>query len=150
MRKNIKIILLKDVPNLGEKWDVKEVALGYARNFLISQGLAEEATSEKIKELEERKQKEAELAEADLAKAEKSAQTLEGQTVEVTAKASEEGTLYGAISAAKIAAVLKAKGFEVRKEQIQSGHIKELGEHEVVLNLDHGLEARITLIINAE
>lgn len=150
MRKNIKIILLKDIPNLGEKWDVKEVALGYARNFLIPQELAEEATSEKIKDLEERKQREAKLAEADLEKVEKLVQDLEGQTVEIKAKASEEGTLYGAISTVKIAAALKAKGFEVRKEQIKAGHIKELGEHEVVLNLDHGLEARITLIVNSE
>ncbi len=150
MRKSMKVILLKNVPNLGEERDIKEVSLGYARNFLIPQGLAEEATEAKIKEVQARKEKEAKIAELDLEKTEKLAQSLEGQTVEITAKASEEGTLYAAISPAKIATTLKDKGFEVRKEQIEASHIKELGEHEIVIRLDHGLEARITLIINSE
>jgi len=150
MRKTMKVILLKDVPELGVEGEVKEVALGYARNFLIPKGLAEEATEERIQEIEAKKAKEAKIAEADLEKTEKLVGQLEGQTVEITAKASEEGTLYGAVSAIKIAEALKKLGFEFNKEQINAGHIKELGEHELVINLDHGLEARITLIINSE
>ena len=146
----MKVILLKDVEGLGIEGDVKEVTLGYSRNFLVPKGLAEEATEEKVKEIEAKKAKEAKTAEADLEKTEKLIQKLEGQTVEITAKASEEGTLYAAVSVAKIAEALKKLGFEVRKEQINAGHIKELGEHELVINLDHGLEARITLIINSE
>ncbi|OGY43144.1 MAG: 50S ribosomal protein L9 [Candidatus Buchananbacteria bacterium RIFCSPHIGHO2_02_FULL_38_8] len=146
----MKVILLKHVPELGDEGDVKEIALGYARNFLIPQGLVKEATPEALAELEARKQKMAKEAELDLAKTEQLAAKLEGQKVEVTAKASEEGTLYAAISPAKIASALKEKGLEVRKEQIRAEHIKELGEYEVVVELDHGLEARITLIINSE
>lgn len=146
----MKVILLQHVPSLGEKDEVKEVALGYARNFLIPKGLAEEATDQAIAEIEAKKAREAKEAEMDLVKTEQLVQKLEGQIIEITAKASEEGTLYAAILPARIAAVLKEKGFEVRKEQIEVGHIKELGEHEIVLNLDHGLEARITLIINPE
>ncbi len=146
----MKIILLKNVPNLGEKDDVKEVAVGYARNFLIPQGLAREASEEAIAEIEAKKAKQAKEAELDLIKTEELVQKLEGQAVEVAAKASEEGTLYAAISPAKIASVLQEKGLNVRKEQIQVEHIKELGEHEIIVNLDHGLEAKITLIINPE
>ena len=100
--------------------------------------------------IEARKEKEAKIAEADLLKTEQLGQKLEGQTVEISAKASEEGTLYAAVSPAKIAAALKEKGLEVRKDQIQASHIKELGEHEIKISLDHGLEARIALIINSE
>ena len=150
MKKNMKVILLKKVNNLGEEGDVKEVAMGHARNFLIPQGLAVEATAEKIKEAEVKKAKAAKRAEADLEHTEATAVKLEGQVIEISAKASDEGTLYAAISPAKISAALKIKGFEVRKDQIKVADFKEVGEHEVVLSLDHGLEARITLVINSE
>ncbi|MDX9893285.1 MAG: 50S ribosomal protein L9 [Patescibacteria group bacterium] len=150
MKKSMKVVLLKNVDNLGHVGDVKEVALGYARNFLIPKGLATEATPKAIEEVETNKAKMAKQAEDDLANAEKLAQRLEGQTVEISAKASDEGTLYAAVSAAKVASALKDKGFEVNKNQINAGHIKEIGEHELVVNLDHGLEARITLVINSE
>jgi len=146
----MKVILLQDVPELGKRGDIKEVALGYARNYLIPQGLAEEATDSAIAAVQAQKGKEAKIAEEDLAKAESLAAGLEGQTIEIQAKASEEGTLYGAISNSKIVSALKEKGFEVRKDQINAGHIKEIGDHEILINLDHGLEARITLIINSE
>jgi len=146
----MKVILLKNVPNLGLEGDVREVAMGYARNFLFLKNLAVEATAERIKEAETKKANKVKSAEVDLAKAEELARKLEGQAVEVSAKASEEGTLYATVSAAKIAAALKDKGFDVGKDQINAGHIKEIGEHTVVINLDHGLDAKITLIINPE
>jgi len=146
----MKVILLKDVVELGVEGEVKDVSLGYARNYLIPKGLVEEATQEKIKEVEDKKAKESKNAEVDLEKIEKIIQKLEGQTVKISAKASEEGTLYAAVSAPKVAAVLKDMGFDIRKDQINVGHVKEIGEHELVINLDHGLEARVTLIINSE
>lgn len=146
----MKVILLQNMPNLGDKDEIKEVAVGYARNFLIPQGLAQQATPQAIAELEARKEKEARQAEVDLAKTEQLAGKLEGQVIEITAKANEEGKLYAAISPTKITVALKEKGFEISPDKIQAEHIKELGEHEVVINLPHRLEARITLIINPE
>lgn len=146
----MKVILLKNVPNMGQAGEVKEVALGYARNFLFPRGLAEEATLEKIKAAEEKKVAKAATAELDLANAQDLAQRLEGQIIEIAAKASEEGTLYAVLAPAKITAALKARGFDLNKDQIQAGHIKEIGEHLVKINLDHGLEAAITLVVNAE
>lgn len=146
----MKVILLKNIPNLGQEGDVKDVALGYVRNFLIPQCLAEEATPERIEAAKEKRVKIAETAELDLAKAQALASSLDGQAIELTARSSEEGTLYAALPLAKIVAALKAKGFEVNKDSIKSSHIKEIGEHTVVINLEHGLEAKITLIINPE
>ena len=150
MKKTMKVILLKDVKDLGREGDVKEVASGHARNFLIPQGMASEATEKAIVEAEAKKAKAAQQAEVDLTKAEDIVSKLEGQTVEISLKASDEGTLYAAVSPAKVASALKEKGFEVLKDQINAGGIKEIGEHEITINLDHGLEARITLIINSE
>lgn len=146
----MQVILTKDVKDLGQEGDLKEVASGHARNFLIPQGLAIEATQKAIAELEAKKAQANKQAEADLTMAEDVVSRLEGQTVEIVLKASEEGTLYAAVSPAKIAVALKEKGFEIRKDQIVAGDIKEIGEHEITINFDHGLEARISLIINSE
>lgn len=146
----MKIILLKDIPNTGRRGDIKEVALGFARNYLFPRGLAQEATAEALRQLEEQKAKAAKEAEKDLAATEKLAAALEGQVIEISAKANDQGGLYGAVSPSKIAAALKEKGFVVGKEAIAAEHIKEVGEHELVVRLPHGLEARITLVINSE
>lgn len=146
----MKVILIKHVANLGDEGDVKEVAAGYARNFLLPRGLAEEATEAGMAAVAAKKAKKAKDAEMALSMAEEMVSKLEGQTIEITAKASEEGTLYAAVSASKIAKALEDKGFNIKKNNINTGHIKELGEHEVVISLDHGLEARISLIINSE
>lgn len=150
MKKTMKVILLKDVKDLGHEGDVKEVASGHARNFLVPQGIAIEATEKAIAEAEAKKAKAAQQAEADLSKAEEMVTVLEGQIIEISLKASDEGTLYAAVSSAKVASALKEKGIEVPKDQINAGDIKEIGEHEITINLDHGLEARVTLIINSE
>lgn len=150
MKKTTKIVLLKDIKDLGRSGEIKEVAAGHALNFLIPQKLAVEATPQAVAQAEEIKAKAAAQAEADLKNAESLVSKLEGQIVEIKAKASEEGTLYAALSAVKVAGALKDKGFDVKKEQIKLPEIKELGEFEAVVDLAHGLEARITVIINSE
>lgn len=147
--KKMKIVLQKSVQGVGQAGDIKEVARGYAQNFLIPKGLAVEATQGNIAQAEAIKEKAAMEAKADLEKSQKMAATMEGITVNIEAKASETGTLYAAISPSKIVSALKEKGFDLKKEQIKVEHIKEIGEHEVVINLDHGLEARITLMVSS-
>lgn len=146
----MRIILLKDVPNLGQKGEIKEVALGYARNFLIPQGLAEIATPQIIAEIERQKVIEEKLAEQELKKVEDLAAKLDGREFEVPVKISETGTLYATITPLKISTILKNKGFNIKKEQIITEPIKELGEHEVLIRLPHNLEAKINLIVNKE
>lgn len=147
----MKVILLKDIPKLGKAFDVKEVAAGYARNFLFPEGLAELANESALKQLEERRAAAAKLAEAELGLAQELAAQLDGQEIEISAKAGEAGKLYGSITPVKIASALKTRGFNVQKNQIKLGEpIKTEGEHEVTLEFEHGLEAKIKLIVSAK
>lgn len=148
MKKTIEVIFLKHVQGIARKDEIKSVAAGYARNFLFPQGVAVEATPDAIAQVQERKEKMAAQAELDLEKAEKLAGQLEGQQVEIQARAAENGSLYASIPAKDVAAALQKKGFEVREDQVVADHIKATGEHDISVQLDHGLEARITLVIN--
>jgi len=147
----MKVILLRDVEKLGKRFDVKDVADGYARNFLLPKGLAKQATEAAIKQSEIEK-KAAELAaEMDLKVAEEGVVALDGQEIEIKAKISEDGKLYGAITPVKLVKILKEKGFEIKKNQIKlSTPIKEVGEYDVALELSHGLEATIKIIVVEE
>lgn len=144
----MKVILLRSIPNLGEKGDIKEVADGYARNFLLRQGYAEPAEEKRVIAIKEKKQKEEEKAKLRLAEVQKTAMSLDGQSVEIKAKANEEGHLYASVSLAKIAGELRKKGFNIKKDQIMlPSPIKELGEFEAIVKLDQGLEATIVIVV---
>ncbi len=147
MAKTMKVILLQPIEHLGRVGDIKEVALGYARNFLIPRGLADEATADVVARLKHQREQERRQAERDLAHAEGLAAQLDGQEVTVAVKASPAGTLYAAVTPQRIAAALQAKGLAVAKEQIHAGHLKQVGEHEVMVTFPHGLESKITVII---
>lgn len=147
----MKVILLKDVDNLGKKDEVKEVANGYARNFLLPKRLAIIATEAVLAQLEEGKEAAAKKAVEDLEKFQKMVTELDGMEFEVKVKVSEEGKLYGAITPPKLSKILKDKGFEITKSQIKLNNgIKEVGEYDVVLEFPHGLEAKIKVIVSAQ
>jgi large subunit ribosomal protein L9 len=147
----MKVILIQDVPKVGKKSEVKEVADGYARNFLLPRGLANAATESTLKQLEEEKVNAEKEAEEDLAKTQETVASLDGQEIEMPAKMGEEGKLYGSITAAKITKVLQVKGLDIKKDQLKLGEpIKEMGEHEIILEFPHGLEAKIKLIVVEE
>lgn len=147
----MKVILLKDVQDLGKKYDVKDVSDGYARNFLFSKKLAMLATKGELKKLEEKKEKERIEAEKDLAKNQEIIGELEKLEAEVAAKVGKEGSLYAAVSEAQIAKAIQAKGFSIKRSQIKiSEPIKELGEKEVIIEFAHGLEAKIKIIVIEE
>lgn len=147
----MKVILLQDIENLGKKDDVKEVADGYARNFLLPRSLAEPATDSVLAKLEFRKKEAAQKAEEELAQYQQIVSAIDGIEIEIPAKISEEKKLYGAITATQIVKILKEKGFNVAKQQIKMDDaIKELGEYDVVLEFAHGLEAKIKIIVVEE
>lgn len=147
----MRVILLKDVEKLGKQYEVKEVADGYARNFLFPKGLAEPATESALKDLEIKKAALELVAEADLKKTEEIVAALDGQEIEIVAKIGEDGKLFGSITPLKIIKVLEAKGFEVKKNQVKLDKpIKEAGEYDVSLELPHGLEAKIKVIVTEE
>jgi large subunit ribosomal protein L9 len=147
----MKVILLKDVEKLGQKGDVKEVADGYARNFLIPNKLAVLATKAELVKLEEQKKIEAQKAEEELVHFQEIASQIDGLELEIPAKVSEDGKLFGAVAASQIAEKLKEKGFEIKKEQIKTGEpIKEIGEYEATVEFPHNLEAKIKIIVVEE
>ncbi len=147
----MKIILLKDVEKLGKKGEVKNVADGYARNFLIPNKLAVLATKSELVRLEEQEKIETEKAEEELKFYQELASQIDGLEIEIPAKVSEEGNLFGTVTASQIAEKLKEKNFEIKKEQIKLEEpIKEIGEYEAIIEFPHNLETKIKVIIVEE
>lgn len=147
----MKIILLQDIEKLGKRYDVKNVADGYARNFLLPKNMAVLATKTELEKVNQIKEEEAKVAEEELVRYQELASQIDGLEFEIAAKVSEEGKLFGAISDVKIAEFLQIKGFDIKKEQIKlENPIKELGDYEINIEFPHNLEAKIKLIVVAE
>ncbi|MCK4591865.1 50S ribosomal protein L9 [Candidatus Parcubacteria bacterium] len=147
----MKVILTKDVQNLGCAGDIKEIADGYARNFLIPGGYVAIATKDIIKQSEKMKLEKEKQAEEGLKIAEELSGKLESMSVTIKSKADDSGKLYAAIKAKEISELLGDKGFDINKDKIVIGEpIKEIGDYEVVINLDHGLEVRIGVVVESE
>jgi large subunit ribosomal protein L9 len=147
----MKIILLKDVEKLGKKYEIKEVKAGYARNFLIPQGLAKQATKEALKWLEIQKEIEAKKVEEELKNVQELASKIDGYELVIPAKVSKGGQLYENINSQKIAEKLQTENFAIDKKQIELDKpIKELGEFPVKIKFKHNLEAEIKVIVVEE
>ena len=147
---SMKVVLLKDVKNLGRAGEIKKVAPGYARNFLIPQGLAQLATRAviiKAKARAEMREKEKQKKEA-LAK--ETLKKLKGLKIAIQAKTSEEGKLFGSVGAKEIARALQAKRLEVMPNQIRLEiPIKKVGEYLVSVDLGYGQKGKIKLEVKA-
>ena len=147
----MKVILIKDVENLGNAGDVKEVANGYARNFLIPGGYVEVATKSAVERAEKIKIEKEKVAKEGLKGIEEIAEKLESVSIIIKAKADDSGKLYAAIKSKEIFKSLNDKGFKISEDKIViEKPIKELGDYEVIINLDHGLEVRIGVVIESE
>lgn len=147
----MKIILLQDVDKVGKKYEVKRVASGYARNFLIPKGLAKLATEESLKWLETQKEILKKKAEEELKTVQGRASELDGLEIIIPVKIGEEEQLYESITSQKISDKLKEAGFNVKKSQITlEKPIKEIGEHSVKVHFEHNLETEIKVIVTEE
>ena len=147
----MKVILLQDVDKVGKKFEIKTVADGYARNFLFPRDLAKQATPETIEWLEMQKELLATKSEEELKRVQGLASGLDDLEVPIAVKVGEEGQLFEAINAQKIAERLKGMGHEVKKSQIKlQKPLKETGEFPVRVLLEHNLEAEIRVIITEE
>ena len=146
----MKIILKKEVANLGDAGDVVEVKNGYALNYLVPQGFAAVGTPSAIKQHEEtlrqRAHKEAKL----IADAQALAAKISAVPVKVAAKVGAEDKLYGAVTSAQVAEILAAAGFDVEKKNITLPEIKELGEFEGKVKCYRGVFADIKINVVAE
>src|SRR5690606_3909696 len=130
----MRVILMKDVKGVGRKADVVEVADGYARNFLLAQGLAKEATISSVSDLKHRQAERAEKEAQMHAELEELARKLSGVSVIVKAKPNKSGGLFAAVNERVIAAELtKMLGKEVEdRSVIMTNPIKELGDFEIL------------------
>jgi len=147
----MKVILIQEVKNLGKKHEIKEVANGYARNFLIPKGLVKPATKEMLKWLETQKEKEAKKSEDELKKIQSVASTIDGQEIFIPVKVGDEGQLFESITSQKIYEKLKELGFEIKKNQILLPEpIKETGEFPIKIRFEHNLEVEIKIIVVEE
>jgi large subunit ribosomal protein L9 len=148
--KFMKVILLQDVENLGKEGEIKEVADGFARNFLLPKKMAEPATEEAVKKTEGKLQKKEEEAKTELGEAQKLAEQLEGRELYIKVK-EKEGALFGSVNEKIIAKFLKDEGLDINPENVKLVEpIKEMGEYDVQIDLDHGLEANIRIILVSE
>lgn len=144
----MKVILIQDVKALGKKGEIKEVAEGYARNYLIPRSLVVEASGGHLKEHQsQEKRQEAKVAKA-LTAAETLAKKIDGLTLEVVAKVGEGGRLFGSVTSADVAKALKEKGFTIDKRKIELGEtIKNLGTYSVRVKLHPDVDSHIELVV---
>ncbi len=145
----MQIILLEKVANLGNLGDIVKVKDGYARNFLIPNRKARRATKQAIAEFEVRRAELEQVAAEKLAAAQAVGEKLAGQSFEITQKSGVDGRLFGSVTNADVAEVLKAAGFEIEKSQVRmpNGPIKMIGEYELQIALHTDVIADIKLTV---
>ena len=148
----MKVILVADVEGLGDRGDVVEVKDGYANNMLIPRGLAIRSTKGKAKEATQLAKEKMAKADRELKRAEDTAKAITGHTFEVTAKAGEEGKLFGTITSKDVAALLQNDlHIEVDRKKIHMDeHIKTVGFHEARIKLHPQVEAIVHLKVIPE
>jgi len=149
---NVRVLLIKDVENLGEAGQIKDVADGYGRNFLIRRGLAVLATGGVVKDAQLRIKAEARQQEQATQSAGILAEQLERTTLTFQRKAGEKGRLYGSVTTADIAEELQRLiGQPIDKRKIiLEGSIRELGTHQVTVKLMANIVPQITVVVERE
>ena len=143
----MKVVLLKDIKNVGKRDEILTVSDGYARNFLFPQKLAAEATPGALKEIQ-RKRAAQDAREAEqLAEAKQKAENLKGKVIALEVKCGEKGRLYGSVTAAEVAEALeKQHGVKVDKRKIDIGEpVRETGIREISVWLYSGVTTPMKL-----
>ncbi len=141
----MKIVLLENVDHLGIAGDVKEVATGYARNFLLPQRKAVVAGDRQAKDLLKNISVKRQEAKAEIKKIQKTADLLDGKTIEFVVSVNEKGKLFASITAADV-----AKKMQVETNILQMSPIKETGTHKVKVYFGHDIKANIEVVVMAE
>jgi large subunit ribosomal protein L9 len=144
----VKLLLQESIKNVGRVGDVVEVSPGYARNYLLPQGLAVEPTKGNLKKVEARRQ---EIEKQERERREEQARlikTLEGKDVTLERKANDQGHLYGAVSATDIAKALQADGFNVEAgDVLLSGKLDQINTYTVKVRFAEDLETDLKVYV---
>ncbi len=150
------VILLQKVSNLGNIGDRVEVKSGYGRNYLLPSGKATLATPANVAKFEARRAELEKIAREQLAEAESRAEQLKDFTLRISAKAGNEGKLFGSITTAHIAELIAeactAQGHKAARSEVRmpSGPIRMVGDHELVLHLHTDVNVTLRVSVTAE
>jgi large subunit ribosomal protein L9 len=141
----MEVILLERVANLGNLGDVVKVKSGYARNYLVPHKKAMPATENGLQEIEARREELQKIADEKLTQARERAAGVEALNITLTAKAGEEGKMYGSIGTRDIAEAVTQAGVPISKSEVRmpNGIIRELGEYEIVVQLHSEVSATL-------
>ena len=147
----IEVILREDVKTLGRAGEMVRVKPGYARNYLLPQGLAYEATEGNKKRIAAETKARASRDQAEKVEAQQAANRLSAVTLSLSGKAGEEGKLFGSITSQDVADALARAGHTVDKRRIELEHpIKTVGEHAVTIRLHPEVHAELRVSVVAE
>jgi large subunit ribosomal protein L9 len=148
----MEVILLQKVANLGNIGDRVKVRSGYGRNFLLPQGKATLATADNVKKFEARRADLERNAQDELAVAQSRAEALKDYTLAMTAKAGNEGKLFGSVGTADIAEACTRAGHKVARSEVRmpNGPLRSVGEHVVELHLHADVDVELKVSISPE
>ncbi|MEC7500516.1 MAG: 50S ribosomal protein L9 [Planctomycetota bacterium] len=147
-RGGIELLLIQSIDGLGSQGDVVEVKPGFAKNYLLPQGLATLATEHHKRMVEKHRARLQSIEEQRLAGLRTLAANLSEQSLTIEANANDEGHLYGSVGAAEIISALKRIEFTVTEDQVRlEGPLKELGLYTVKIHLGHDVESAVKVWI---
>ncbi len=147
----MKVILLQDIDKVGKKFEVKDVADGFAKNHLIPKKMAQAATKNALIWAQTQCEIAAKATEIELQSFQAQAAAIDGREITIEVKTGDQDQLFESITDQKIADALKEQGMEIDKKQINLKEpIKELGERAVKITFPHNLEAEIKVIVIAK
>ena len=147
----MKVLLCEDVKKIGYYGDIVEVSDGFARNFLLPQQLAIMPDERILRSMAQEKAKRSEERLKERRRLEAAAAAVKGAEAVISAKANEQGVLFGSVSPKEIIANLQAQGLDVVEDFVSfKEHIKTVGSHEVTLRFAEDLSAAITVVVVAQ
>jgi large subunit ribosomal protein L9 len=147
----MKVLLKEDIQNVGLAGEVKNVANGFGRNYLLPRGLAVNATPSAMKQADTWRMKAEALRAQERAEYEVLSAKIAEVTLEFTAKAGETGKLYGSITTSDMAEQLNAVlGTEIDRRKIEGSGLRQLGEHKVMVRLDADFQPEFTVVVLSE
>lgn len=145
----MKVILKQDVKGQGKKGELVNVSDGYARNFLFPRDLATPADAQAMNELKNRESSIQYHKEMELKAAKEAAAVLNGKTIKTSAKAGQNGKLFGAITSKKVSEIIKDQyGYDIEKKNIIMDDIKAYGSYPIDVKLHAGVVAKITVTVS--
>lgn len=144
----MQVILKADVKGLGKKGEKVSVSDGYARNYLLPRSLAAELNAQLMTELKNKEAADAHRVAEELEQAKKHAEELSGKTVRITAKAGQNGKLFGSVTSKEIAAEIKTQfGIDVDKRKITVDDIKAFGTYSVEIKVHPSVTASLYVMV---